>query len=251
MPLTDQAFADHALWATRARVSEMLAQATEHADGQAMAQVGRLVEALAAVGGLAVLPAWRFPQEGNALTNLNSGLTQVEVTLQNVVDDPAADAAALADGLAPHLDTIAQYLMQCPVPAVTSDDLKRVASVAAEYRQLVEGAMGKIQANLAEAEAAVASTEQARSESEANATAALDDLKAAGTGGCGLQPRGARREAHTTGPECDGAIPHQTFTRRRGDSPKGHRSSDLPPAAREHEAERDVRSTWETLNQGA
>jgi len=144
-----------------------------------MAQVGRLTEALAAVDGLAVLPSWRFPQEGTCLNNLNAGLAQVEATLQNVVDNPAAYAASMAEGLAANIDTIALYLMQCPVPAVTSGHLKGVSTLAAEYRQLVEDAIGKVRANLAEAQAAVTSTEQARRESETTATAALEDLKAA------------------------------------------------------------------------
>jgi hypothetical protein len=179
VPLTDQALTDHALWATRARVSDLLTRVSEHADGPALVQIGRLTDALSAVDGLSVLPSWRFPQEGTSLNNLNSGLTQAEGTLQNVVNNPEAYAASLADGLAANLDTIAQYLMQCPVPAVTSGHLKGITAVAADYRQLVEDAMGKVQANLAEAQAAVASIEQVHTESESGATAALNDLKAA------------------------------------------------------------------------
>ncbi|MHB8188643.1 MAG: hypothetical protein ACYDDU_21765 [Dermatophilaceae bacterium] len=141
--------------------------------------MGRLTEALAAVDGLAGLPSWRFPQEGTCLNNLNSGLAQTEVTLQNVVDTPATHAASLAGGLAANVDTIATYLMQCPVAAVTSGHLKGVSTLAAEYRQLVEEAIGKVRSDLTDAQAAVTSTEQARRESETSATAALDDLKTA------------------------------------------------------------------------
>jgi hypothetical protein len=177
VPLTDQALADHGVWASRARVTDLLTRVAEHANGPAMVQIGRLTEALAAVDGLAGLPSWRFPQEGTSLNNLNAGLAQVELTLQNVVDNPAAYAASMASGLAANVDTIALGLMQCPVPAVTSGHLKGVVTLAAEYQQLVEEAMGKVRANLAEAQAVATSTEQARSESETSATAAMEILK--------------------------------------------------------------------------
>jgi len=179
VPLTDQDLAGNALWASRSRVSDLLTRVAEEADGPAMVQVGRLTEALAAVDALAALPSWRFPQEGACLNNLNASLGQVELTLQNVFNNPATYAASMASGLAANVDTIALYLIQCPVPAVTSGHLKGVVTLAGEYQQLVEEAMGKVRTNLTEAQAAATSTEQRRSESDASASAALDDLKGA------------------------------------------------------------------------
>jgi hypothetical protein len=178
VPLTDQALTDHPLWATRDQVVDLLTRVTEHADGPGMAEVGRMTEALAAVGKLAELPSWRFPQDGAALSNLNSAMSQAQSTLQNVVNNPDGYAATMAANLAANIDTIAQYLLTCPVPAVSNGYLKGIVATAADYRQLVDDAMGNVQAKLDEAQAAVTATVRARSESESNATAALEDLKA-------------------------------------------------------------------------
>jgi len=156
-----------------------MSPATEHADGPALAEFGRLTEALAAVDKLKDVPSWRFPQEGAALSGLNAGLAQALATLQNVVNNPAAYAASLGPSLAANVDTIAQYLLACPVPAVSSGHLRGITAAAGEYRQLVEEAMGNVQAKLVESQATVAATEQARSESETSATAAMAELTAA------------------------------------------------------------------------
>lgn len=178
MPLTDQAFVDHALWLTRGLVDDLMSPATQHADGPALVQLGRLTEAMAAVDKLKDVPSWRFPQEGTALNGLNAGLAQVQATLQNVVTNPATYAASLATSLATNVDAMAQYLLACPVPAVSSGHLRGITAAAGEYRQLVEEAMGGVQAKLVEAQAAVAVLDQVRSQSESDATAALEELRA-------------------------------------------------------------------------
>lgn len=178
MPLTDQDLAGQALWPTRERVSDLLTLASEHADGPAMAQMGRMTDALAAVDELAGLPSWRFPQEGVALSNLDAGLKQLEVALQGFVDSPTA-GATLTGLLAAHIQAIAQNLVACPTPTNASTHTKGMAAAATEYRKLVDHAMDSLRADLAQAQESVVASEQAHKDSVATATAALEDVKAA------------------------------------------------------------------------
>lgn len=108
MSLTDQAFADHALCLTRGQIGDLMSPTTGHADGPAMAQFGRLTEALTSVDKLKDVPSCRFPQEGAALNGLNAGLAQVQGALQNVVTNPAAYVATFATSLAASVDAIAR-----------------------------------------------------------------------------------------------------------------------------------------------